>query len=594
MCAIAGSVSVNTATANGLQGLNAMLNAMKHRGPDSSGTWVNQQGGVALGHNRLSILDLSSGGHQPMINKLNGDVLVFNGEIYNFLELRKTLEELGAHFRSRSDTEVLLLALQFWGLACLDRLQGMYAFALWREVDKTLYLVRDPLGIKPLYYWVDDFRQLVFASELKAFYPLPGFVARIDGGALSQFLEFGYCFDDNKTCLRGVNKLPPGTILKYVLSDAAPQFVQYYKPRPETEIPEDQSKREERLYETLLQVVRQHLVADVPVALLLSGGLDSSILAAISAQFIPLQTISMGFAGSALDERPFARRAASWVKSAHHEVEISPADVKAGLAENVKSFDDLFSDWGTISTRLLYAKCRERGVKVVLVGEGSDELFGGYPIFRESLSREPKEWWLFKLYRQYSGRRHGLLYPQFRAKMNEHLRSCGDNRFNAIRLFETLQQLPNNYVMKVDKASMAVGVEARVPFLDRRVADIAYQTPGGSLISATSEKLLLRRMARRFNLLPPDLLERGKLGGSIASTWMDDDPTWRKYAETVILDGSGWTAKLGLSGAMRAYFIGGRSGYSFPHGLSIFRNLAWRLLILELWARAFQVAPHAL
>ena len=569
--------------------LTSMMATMRHRGPDGSGTWISREHPVAIGHNRLSIIDLSDAGRQPMINDANGDVLAFNGEIYNFQELRRELEAKGFHFRSRSDTEVLLFSWAAWGSDCLTRIEGMYAFAVWRPTENALYLARDPLGIKPLYYWSQDGCGLAFASEVKAFFALPGFSAKLDRRALGQFLEFGYTFDATHTCLDGVHKVPPGNFLKLSTTGPVAKPEAFYVPQVRDPGSKDEPGRVEELYETLRRVVEQHLIADVPVGLLLSGGLDSSILAAIAARSTKVRTISMGFANSSLDERPYARRVADYLGSEHEEVLISPEDVKASLLSSVAVFDDLFADWGAVSTRLLYAKCRERGIKVVIVGEGSDELFGGYDVFRHGPSRAPMEFWLLRLYRYYAGQRYGRFYKDFRAIMHEHLTACGNDRFAAIRLFESRQQVPNNYILKVDRASMSVSIEARVPFLDRRVAEVAYRTPSEFLLAQGTEKHLLRRMAARFNLLPAETLRRRKLGGSIAASWMDDQPEWRNYAKDVILDTAGWTRKLGLSAAMQAYFVENRSGYRFPHPISIFRNLAWRLLILELWARAYNV-----
>lgn len=572
--------------------LTAMMSAMRHRGPDDAATWAHNASNVVLGHNRLSIIDLSNDARQPMLNEVNGDVLVFNGEIYNFRELRTELERKGYRFRSRSDTEVLLYALAAWGMDGLGRIEGMYAFALWRPAENALYLGRDAMGIKPLYTWSPDGRTLAFASEIKAFFTLPGFNARLDRRAVGQFLEFGYTFDAERTCLEGVAKLPPGHYLRLTLAhpvEARP--ISYYEPSVQVVADADHAKAEEEIYETLMHVVRQHLIADVPVGLLLSGGLDSSILAALAARSSKIRTISMGFASSSLDERPYARRVAEHIGSEHEEVLITPDEVRIGLTGTIAVFDDLFADWGTISTRLLYAKCRERGVKVVIVGEGSDELFGGYDVFRRGSSKLPTEIWLFQLYRYYAGQRYGRFYGDFRAIMRDYLTACGGDRFSAIRLFESRRQLPNNYVMKVDKASMSVSVEARVPYLDRRIANIAYRTPASHLMGKDTEKLLLRRVAERFALLPPEILARRKLGGSMATAWMDDQPAWRRYASEIILDPGGWTRELGLQKSMEAYFVENRSGYPFPRAISIFRNLAWRLLILELWARAYKVSP---
>jgi len=265
--------------------------------------------------------------------------------------------------------------------------------------------------------------------------------------------------------------------------------------------------------------------------------------------------------------------------------------VSDDLERTIMCFDDLFADWGTISTRLLYKRCRERGIKVVLVGEGADELFGGYPVFRSISSYAPTDWWIFQLYRRYCGRRYGRYFGTFRALMRGYLNAVHGERFDAIRLFETRNQLPNNYVMKVDKASMSVSVEARVPYLDQRVAQIAYRIPKNLLLGDATEKSMLRRVARRFQLLPEETVARRKLGGSIAASWLDEQPTFRSFARDIILARGGWTEALGLRSAMEDYFENNRAGYAFPRAVSIFRNLAWRLLILEMWSNAYRLAP---
>jgi asparagine synthase (glutamine-hydrolysing) len=593
MCGIGGSIGPINGALMEQEDIARLMSAIRHRGPDGTGTWRSEDGLVCLGHNRLSIIDLTEAGNQPMVNPANGDVLSFNGEIYNFRELRDELAALGHSFHSRSDTEVLLLALGQWGLGALERVEGMYGFAYWRAAERTLWLVRDPLGIKPIYVWPQaGGKGLAFASEIKAFFVMPGFSPTLDLDAVGQFLEFGYTFEDERTSLVGVRKIPPGHVLQISADDLQPRLTRFYTPPTRSEGPLT-PPTEDELYETLSEVMRQHLIADVPVGLLLSGGLDSSILAAMAARTAQVKTISMGFAESGLDERPHAQRVADHLGTDHESVLITQQDVQDSLHEGVTCFDDLFADWGTISTRLLYAKCRERGIKVVVVGEGSDELFGGYGVFRRSFSRAPTDLWLFQLYRYYAGQRHGRLFWRFRDIMRGHLSATEGDRFDAIRLFESGQQLPNNYVMKVDKASMAVSVEARVPFLDRRIANIAYRASRDTLITGDDEKSLLRSMARKYNLLPEQTAGRRKMGGSMAATWMDDQPEWRGYARDIILDPGSWTRELGLQPAMEAYFVKNRSGYAFPRSISVFRNLAWRLLILELWAKAYQVRPNA-
>jgi asparagine synthase (glutamine-hydrolysing) len=583
----------------------AMADAMEHRGPDDRGYFYDRQGGVAFAHNRLSIIDLSAAGHQPMASEDGRFVLSYNGELYNYQELRRELEALGRQFRSRSDTEVVLRSFIQWGAAAVEHFCGMFALAIWCAADAKLFLARDPLGMKPLYYTALPGDQgFVFASEIKAFLALPDFKVRINRDALQQFLEFGYTFDDHATSIEGVFKLPPGHSME-VVNGTRLAPTRFFNPPLGAQAlgaqtsfpagpPEQPGRRpaapdlETELYNTLKEVVAQHLIADVPVGLLLSGGLDSSVIAALAARHTRITTISMGFAESEIDERPHARVVASHIGSDHREITIHPHEISDGLEDVAWFFDDLFADWGTVSTRLMYKKCREAGIKVVLVGEGSDELFGGYPIFEAARDlRGPMAWRLFQLYRRYAGRRYGSQFSNYLATMRGYLDQAGGDLFQAVRLFETRNQLPNNYVMKVDKASMSVSVEARAPFLDRRVAELAYKAQASELLRDGTNKSLLRSMAERYELLPKEITRREKFGASIAASWMDESQKFRDYARQVILDRNGWVDELGLRRAMTDYFDGARPGYEFPRAISIFSNLAWRLLLLNLWSRRY-------
>jgi len=569
--------------------LATMANAIAHRGPDDRGYYFNNDKGVALAHCRLSIIDLSSAGHQPMVSEDDETVLIFNGEIYNFRELRKNLEGLGHRFKSRSDSEVVLHAFIEWGPSCLDRFYGMFAFAVWSAHEKYLFLARDPMGIKPLYYTdLPNDQGFVFASEIKAFLSLPDFKAKMNLSALQQFLEFGFTFDDHETSLQGVNKLPPGH--KMEVKNGLPGTPRSFftPPLPAKNANRTLHEREDELYDILSEVVSQHLIADVPVGLLLSGGIDSSVTAAIASKESRITTISMGFADSQVDERPYARIVSEFIGSEHREVTIYPNDISDTLEDTVWSFDDLFGDWGTVSTRFLYKKCHDLGIKVVLVGEGSDEIFGGYSIFEDVMNMKgPMIWQLFMLYRRYAGRRYGTLFPKFFSIMKRYLWLVGGNFFHAIRLFESRNQLPNNYVMKVDKASMSVSVEARTPYLDRRIAEFAYQTSSDFLLANGTNKFLLRSMAEKYELLPKEITHRPKYGASIAASWMAESVEFRDYAAKIILDGDGWVDNLGLRNAMTDFFNGKRQGYPFPHAISIFSNLAWRLLLLNLWSKHY-------
>ena len=591
MCGIAGLISSRSHEARAAA-LERMLTAMHHRGPDNRGHSFDHASGVALGHNRLSIIDLSAAGNQPMMHPGTGDVLAFNGEIYNFKDLRNTLKGLGATFVSQSDSEVLLAAYATWGISCVERLCGMFAFAIWSPASRSLRLARDPLGMKPLYYWEGPEGVFAFASEIKAILALPGFQGEIDAKALRQYLEFGYVIEPERTILKNVRRLPPGHTL--LLQPGGKTAVErYFAPSLARPPAEQRRDVEHELFTTLGAVVAEHLFADVPAGLLLSGGIDSSLIAALAARVGPIRTFTMAFAGSGIDERAPARLVADHIGSKHEELLITPGEILGDLSQSVRMFDDLFADWGTISTRLLYERCRQRGIKVVVVGEGADELFGGYDTFSLTDKRMPTEWWLFELYRVYAGRRYGTQYPTFRRIMHQHLDATGGNRFDAIRLFESRNQLPNNYVMKVDKASMSVSVEARAPFLDRRVAEIAYGLPEQSLLQADGNKAILRRIARRFQLLPDVIAGRPKFGASIAASWMDEEPGFRSYARSIVLSGGSWTEALGLRHAMVEYYDRQRAGFAFPNAISVFRNLAWRLLLLELWSRSYGLTPNA-
>jgi asparagine synthase (glutamine-hydrolysing) len=566
-----------------------MSRLIAHRGPDDTGTYCDPAAGIAIAHRRLSIIDLSAFSHQPMVDAERGMVLAYNGELYNYRDLRRELQGLGHTFRSEGDTEVVLRSFIEWGPACLARFAGMFALVVWDARSGTLHLARDAMGMKPLYY-APQARGVAFASEVKAFAALPGFKPEVDAGALPQYLEFGYVFETGRTILTGVRKLEPGRRLEIRGGRVVAEETWFVPPVPD---PHDGRGEDERLHELaalMKQVVGEHLIADVPLGLLLSGGLDSSVVAALARRQGPLLTLSMGFEGSDVDERANAREVSEFIGSRHVEILISAAEVRREAMEGAWVFDDLFADWGTISTRLLYRRCREQGVKVVLVGEGADELFGGYDVFRVPERLGP--WQQFRLYQKYSGRRHGTLFGAFRRVLGEYLETCHGNTFDAIRLFEARRQLPNQYVMKVDKASMAESVEARAPYLDRRVAEFALRTPREWLLRGNENKYLLRALARREGLLPAAACGRAKFGAALATGWMDTDAGFRAFARERVLDG-GWSSRLGLRDAMTRYFDKGEVGFAFPRSISLFRNLAWRLLLLELWSQHYLNARPA-
>jgi asparagine synthase (glutamine-hydrolysing) len=563
--------------------LGGMASTIRHRGPDDQGYYRDPAAGLALGHQRLSIIDLSNASHQPMVDEARKVALVYNGELYNFRSLRRELESRGHVFHSSGDTEVVLKSYIEWGTAAFDRFNGMFALAVWDGQSQVLHLARDAMGIKPLYY-LQRKDGIFFASELKALLAVPDFVPQLNPQSLHQYLEFGYVFDEHATMLAGVKKLAPGCRLAVSKGKVTEESAFFTPPAPMHDV-RTEADRLQELGSVLDTVVDEHLIADVPVGLLLSGGLDSSILAALAAKRGPLLTISMGFGDSDVDEREYARHVAKHIGSQHAEVLISPAEIRDAVVDGAWVFDDLFADWGTLSTRMLYRRCREMGVKVVLVGEGADELFGGYDIFQ--VPQNLGYWQQFRLYQKYAGRRYGRFFGEFHRIMADYLKAGDGDAFHAVRLFESRRQMPNQYVMKVDKASMAESVEARTPFLDRRVAEVAYRTPREWLLRNGENKYLLRALARQSGLLPVEISGRKKFGAPLAASWMDDDRGFRDFTRSLLLDSGSITRSLGLDRAMGAYFDKGISGDAFPRPLSIFRNLAWRLLLLELWAKHY-------
>jgi len=595
MCGIGGWLELREPRF-GREQLRSILRAQHHRGPDDSGWLLDRDAGIGLAHNRLSIIDLSKRGRQPMTHVEAGNSIVFNGEIYNFRKLRSELKDLGYKFNSETDTEVLLKAFSEWGVDCVHRLQGMFAFGVWSATTRTLNVFRDPMGIKPLYYWcLPNNGGLVFASEIKSFFPLPGFCAEVDRDSLNQFLEFGYTFNQSSTILKGLKKLPPGHRLE-LREGGETKLERYYYPEVSTSPDQDRLLLEQKLHSELDKVIREQLVADVPIGILLSGGLDSGIIAAMAARHVKVRTFTFGFDRSGIDERCKGRLVSQFIGSEHEEFVISAEETKRDIDQSVRVVDDLFADWGTFATRIMYEKCRERGIKVVLVGEGADELFAGYwRRFSPSLEGEQDwriDWRLFKLYRVYVGRRYGKCFWAYRQRMRHYLRLTKGNFFDAIRLFESREQLSNNFVMKVDKASMSASVEARVPFLDRRVVELAYSVPRDFLIDEQcAVKSLLSSMAARYNLLPQAIIRQRKMGIGLPPEWMDESEDFREFAYEIILDANGWVDELGFRDAMMQFFDKGKQGYRFPKAISIFRNLAWRLLLLNLWSNHYGVSP---
>ncbi len=546
MCGIVGYAGVPGGLPPAL--LAEMRDAIRHRGPDADGLWTSPEGAVALGHRRLSIIDLSPTGAQPM-SGTTGAVVVFNGEIYNHEALRGELAAQGQTFRGRSDTEVLLGAYEAWGERCVERLRGMFAFALYDPRRRTLFMARDRAGEKPL-YWAPHRGGLIFASELKALLRDPQFPRRLSPAALAHYLSFGYV-PAEECILQGVRKLRPAHCLSYALGDAAPRVWRYWDlPAAERDSGASAQELSGELEELLAAAVGEQLVADVPLAVLLSGGVDSSIVTAlaarVSAHRVRTFTVTLP-RHPRLNEQRFARAVAEHLGTEHVELPLdeSSVDLVSTLA---RQFDEPIADSSMIPTYLL-SRTVAQHCKVVLGGDGGDELFGGYHAYQAALARDRLRGALPAAARgliAYLARhwvpadargRNSLLALQ--GSMADGIAQVAlwtdgadlrqaspllDSRAaaaspkawrreqveaerglpGAAMAADFRSYLPEDILVKVDRASMLSSLEVRAPFLDQRVVEFAFRRVPNRLRATRDErKILLKQLARR--LLPPHL-----------------------------------------------------------------------------------------
>jgi asparagine synthase (glutamine-hydrolysing) len=562
MCGIAGLAALD-GTAVDPGPLPAMCDALHHRGPDDGGLWSG--GPVALGNRRLSIIDLA-GGHQPMASEDGAVVVVQNGEIYNHAALHAELARRGHTFVTRSDTEVLVHGYEEWGEGLLERLRGMFAIAVWDAREQRLLLARDRFGIKPLYFTEKRSHPPVlgFASELKALRRL-GLREEIDLDALEAYLAFN-AIPAPLTIFTDVRKLGPGELLSFRPGAGAPEVRQWCRPLParaDALRGESEEALAEELRERLRDSVRAHLVADVPVGVFLSGGVDSGALTALAAEETPgrVSTFSIGFEEQSFDELGLARLVAQRYGTDHHEL-VLRVDAAQLLGEIVAAFDEPFADSSALPTYLVSRLASEH-VKVALSGEGGDELFGGYYTYvanllaprlaplarvaRPFVERLPSSSRRVSL--DYKARRfvraahlpavqrhHGfkeILSPELRTALldgrrgadplepwHEHwAATAGSEELARLQELDLNLSLPTDLLTKTDRASMAHSLEARVPFLDTEVSDLALALPTRMKVRGRRKKVLLRRAVAP--LLPAEVVNGAKRGFSIpAAAWL--------------------------------------------------------------------------
>jgi asparagine synthase (glutamine-hydrolysing) len=621
MCGIVGILSLDRPAARDL--VVRMRDTLRHRGPDDEGVWWSTDGCVALGHRRLSIIDLSPAGRQPMTDGSGALQVVFNGEIYNYQEIRKDLEARGHQFRTATDTEVILEAYLEWDLECLSRLNGMFAFGLFDSRSRRLLLARDRAGEKPLYYRTDG-RSLAFASELKALFADPACERVLDLEALDYYLAFGYVPGD-RCLVRGIHKLPQGHALTFDLR-AGEVSVGAYWSLPATLSPARMSDEDlvGELDRLLADSVRLRMIADVPVGVMLSGGIDSSLVTAMAARTSSrrVKTFTISFPGyGAFDESPHARTVAQHFGTDHVELAAEPATVEL-LPELARQYDEPIADSSMVPTYLVSRLIR-REATVALGGDGGDELFGGYPhhSWVQQQSRmgnwipRPARWagrtaatrlmpvgtkgrnyllgitaeppWnivQFNVLFDADARRR-LLSPvtsrPWRAGPEAYKASLcrpGDSPLRQSTALDFQTYLVDDILVKVDRASMLCSLEVRAPFLDPRLIDLAFgRVPDRLRATANERKALSRRLARR--LLPPSLDLTRKQGFSLPlARWFKGD--WGVFIEDVLTSPS---ADLFDRRTVRQLLIGQRGGFSNMHRL-------FALLMIELWRREYRIS----
>jgi asparagine synthase (glutamine-hydrolysing) len=562
MCGICGFVGIED-PALGATTLQSMITTLAHRGPDGSGTWHAPEGRVGLGHTRLSIIDLESGA-QPMKSIDGQFLIVFNGEIYNFQELRRDLERLDHWFATRSDTEVVLEAYRRWGAECLERFRGMFAFAIYDVRERRLFLARDRTGIKPLYYHAGK-GGFFFGSEIKAVLAAP-VPRRLDYRALADFLRLGYPLLP-ATMFADIQELEPGSWME-VTSDSGIRRGRFWEWKRSPKAWRDANALETS-EEALTESLKDHLVSDVPVGAFLSGGIDSSLLAALLVRKlgVRIDTFNVRFGEAAYDESAYARAVAAHLGTRHHEIAVEGAFGSAGddgeealeLADCVLTqFDQPFGDSSAIPTYLVCKEIR-RYVKVALSGDGGDEMFGGYSRFwhadvAQRLATMPA--WSRLALRKASKALRPLAPNRFReAQRLLNAASANGDRLLSICGYATpaelpamlqpsfFQQvidykpafclnghaggpsgedlvdstvrftLPGDYLRKVDVMSSAHGLEVRVPFLGEPVLECGAQLPNSLKYRGPRNKLLLRKLAARY--LPAKVSAKPKRGFGI-------------------------------------------------------------------------------
>ena len=622
MCGIFGALSQSGDLPPGL--LEQACHSLAHRGPDDHGKAeisVRDASRLGLAHTRLSIIDLSPLGHQPMHDPHTGNCIVFNGEIYNFLDLRAELESAGNLFSSRSDTEVILAAYRTWGEAAISRLRGMFAFALWDAQRQMLLLARDPMGIKPLYYYRSG-EGLLFASEVRTLLQSGLVPRKLDAGGLFSYLAFGSVYEP-ATIVEGVFAVPPGHVVTYAKQDFQLRRYSNLLDAANLHSPSQDGKAIVRTLPALLRdSVLSHLVSDVPIGVFLSGGIDSSAVVAVMSQAGRRPTtFSLVFREEEFNEAAHSRQIAERFKTDHHEILVSQNDALAALPEALAAMDQPTIDG--INTWLVAAKTRGAGIKVALTGLGADEMFAGYSNFRRvprmeraanhlrkvpgtirrpiatALARAAKSSDRNRKFSAFASDAEDSIHPYFLARtlftatererlfagdfqtQNGQLGTMERNSLeeaarldsiNRVSYLESICYMRNTLLRDSDFMSMSHGLELRVPFLDCALVEACFRIPGKMKLQGKSPKALLLKSLGAD--LPPEVVHRPKRGFTLPfERWFRAE--MRPMIDATIPHISRELTNIDSQAAVEVWerFLGGKTSWSRP----------WSLFVLQKW-----------
>jgi asparagine synthase (glutamine-hydrolysing) len=634
MCGILGFLTPKPADIPDLGVLRSMRDLMTHRGPDDQGEFIRplDEGGpfVYLGHRRLSIIDLASG-HQPLSNENKTVWVIFNGEIYNFLELRSRLEVLGHQFRTNSDTEVIVHAYEEYGEKCFRHFNGMFAIGIWDETRKRLLLARDRLGKKPLYYSFSK-GNFLFASELKALVAYPNFSRQINSLSFTKYLFFEY-IPSPHTIFKEANKLPPASYL--ILEKDEIRVIEYWSPFDSGKAAEKLSEREieTKLLDLLRQSVRRRLISDVPLGVFLSGGIDSSAITALAQREVPgkIKTFSIGFEDPSFDESKFALLASKYLGSEHHEQTMTASDLLNLVPSLADILDEPMADASILPTYLL-SKFTRQYVTVALGGDGGDELFAGYPTYlAHQMARQyaflltpfrPILTFLgnllpvsddnisfdFKVKKFLSGIGYpegirnfiwlgSFPFPELKRVLSSELSSSVDpvgiteevdcyqkgfplkDKTTLLQYLDLKLYLQDDILVKVDRASMACSLEVRAPFLDYDLVEFVMNLSSSLKLRRFTSKYLLKKVMKDF--LPKEVIHRKKKGFGVPIAKWVKGPLRELFGDLLSYDRikqEGFLNPDYVTSLLRDHLANKRDN----------RKQLWSLLVWELWVNRYR------